>query len=96
MPASAPPELTGDDDVLADSREELEGLMGDPGADLPPNLQPRFEEACRLLKVGRNESNDSLLPDEGRLEAIEAIPCCLLDVGACIPGNNERPAACSR
>ena len=49
--ATAPPELTGDDDVLADSVEELEGLMGDPGTDLSPSLQPRFEEACRLLKV---------------------------------------------
>lgn len=49
--ATAPAELTGEDDVLADSREELEGLMGDPETDLPPSLQPKFEEACRLLKV---------------------------------------------
>ena len=67
MPASAPPELTGDDDVLADSREELEGLMGDPGTDLPPSLQPRFEEACRLLKVG---GHDNLFPAEGPLGVV--------------------------
>ena len=69
--ATAPSELTGDDDVLADSREELEGLMGDPGTDLPPSLQPKFEEACRLLKVGWN---DNMMPAEGRLPPLLHLP----------------------
>ena len=36
--------------------------MGDPGTDLLPSLQPRFEEACRLLKLG---GSDNLMPARG-------------------------------